>query len=168
MAGLLLYRATSNSYFLKRAETYFSKYKVGENRDPIDWDSKHGLAMLLGAQLVQQNGIKSKINWAGNLTEYLDETALKQGKTPGGLLYWPGSSDENSIPSTMGITWVLAEYARLFPSSQNTPAFRALADSQIDYVFGKNPRGSPYVVGVSDKSPKNPQVRVCPLHRCIG
>ena len=123
----------------------------------MDWDSKHGLAMLLGAQLVSQNGVKSKVDWLGSLTAYLDETALQQGKTPGGLLYWPGSSDENSLPTSMGITYVLAEYARLFPKQEKAQAFRDLADSQIDYVFGRNPRGIPYVVGVSEKSPKNPQ-----------
>ena len=158
----MLYRATNNRYFLRRAETYFQKYKVGENRDPVDWDSKHGLAMLLGAQLVQQNSTRSRVDWAASLTSYLDETAVKQAKTPGGLLYWPGSSDENSLPSSMGITWVMAEYARLFPSNPKSQTYRDLADSQIDYVFGKNPKGIPYVVGVSDKSPKNPQVRCLP------
>ncbi|KAK9894644.1 glycoside hydrolase family 9 protein [Cystobasidium minutum MCA 4210] len=157
LAGLLLYRATSNIYFLQRAELYFNKYKVYESRDPVDWDSKHGLCFLLGAQLVEQAKITSSVDWKANLAAYLKEAALKQGKTPGGLLYYPGSSDENSLPTAMGITYIMTEYARLFPSDPLSKQLRQLADQQIDYVFGSNPRGMTYIVGITEKSPKNPQ-----------
>lgn len=158
LAGLLLYRATSNIYFLQRAELYFNKYKVYESRDPVDWDSKHGLCFLLGAQLVEQAKITSSVDWKGSLATYLKEAALKQGKTPGGLLYYSGSSDENSLPTAMGITYVMTEYARLFPTEPLSKQLRQLADQQIDYVFGSNPRGITYIVGITEKSPKNPQV----------
>lgn len=159
MAGLLLYRATSNVYFMQRAELYFNKYKVYESRDPVDWDSKHGLCFLLGAQLVEQAKVASSVEWKGYLKTYLQEAALKAGTTPGGLLYYPGSSDENSLPTAMGITYVMTEYARLFPTEPFSKDLRRLADQQIDYVFGSNPRGMTYIVGISEKSPKNPQVR---------
>lgn len=158
LGGLMLYRATSNSYFLRRAENYFNRYNVGENRDPVDWDAKHGLCMLLGSQLVQQNNVTSKVDWLGNLIPYLDEVALKQGKTAGGLLYWPGASDENSLPPAVGMSYLLGEFARLFPKNEKAAEVQALADSQTDYVFGKNPKGNTYVVGISSKSPVNPQV----------
>lgn len=144
---------------MQRAELYFNKYKVYESRDPVDWDSKHGLCFLLGAQLVEQAKITSSVDWKANLAAYLKEAALKQGKTPGGLLYYPGSSDENSLPTAMGITYIMTEYARLFPSDPLSKQLRQLADQQIDYVFGSNPRGMTYIVGITEKSPKNPQVR---------
>jgi len=159
----MLYRATSNSYFLRRAEGYFNRYKVGENRDPVDWDAKHGLCMLLGAQMVLQNNVTSKVDWLGNLTPYLDEVALKQGKTAGGLLYWPGASEENSLPPAVGMSYLLSEFARLFPKNEKAAEMQALADSQTDYVFGKNPKGNTYVVGISNKSPVNPQVSIYPF-----
>lgn len=158
LAGLLLYRATSNVYFMQRAELYFNKYKVYESRDPVDWDSKHGLCFLLGAQLVEQAKVPSNVDWKAYLQTYLKEGPLKAGKTPGGLLYYPGSSDENSLPTAMGVTYVMTEYARLFPTEPLAKEVRRLADSQIDYVFGSNPHGMTYVVGISEKSPKNPQV----------
>jgi len=162
LGGLMLYRATSNSYFLKRAEFYYKKYKVGENRDPTDWDSKHGLCFLLGAQLVKQNQVKSSVDWLAALTSYLDETTSSKAggasKTPGGLLWWNGSSDENSLPTAMGVTYIMTEYARLFPKDPKSQTYRDLADTQLDYVFGKNPKGATYVVGINDRSPKNPQV----------
>lgn len=170
----MLFRATRKDYFLQRAELYFKKYKLSDNRDPVDWDSKHALCFLLGAQLVQQNGIQSKIDWKGALSSYLSETAIKQSKTPGGLLYYQGSSEENSIPTALGVTYVMTEYARLFPMDGMSLQLRQLADTQIDYVFGKNPRQMTYVVGVTSKSPKNPQVRdivhldtTLSLHRLI-
>lgn len=143
---------------MQRAELYFNKYKVGDSRDPVDWDSKHGLCFLLGAQLVEEAKVTSSVDWKGALTTYLKEAALKQGKTPGGLLYYSGSSDENSLPIAMGITYVMTEYARLFPTEPLSKQLRQLADQQIDYVFGSNPRGMTYIVGITEKSPKNPQV----------
>jgi endoglucanase len=101
------------------------------------------------------------VDWLGTLTTYLKEGALKQGTTPGGLLYYQGSSNENSLPTALGITYVMTEYSRLFPSQDIAKKVRKLADSQIDYVFGKNPNNMTYVVGVTDRSPKNPQVRNC-------
>lgn len=112
--------------------------------------------------MVKQNQVKSKVDWLGDLTQYLSETTDSTSggasKTPGGLLWWNGSSDENSLPTALGVTYIMSEYSRLFPSNPQSQGFRSLADSQLDYVFGKNPKNIPYVVGISDKSPKNPQV----------
>lgn len=119
--------------------------------------------MLLGAQLVQQNELNSTVKWAVDLTSYLDEVAVQQKKTPAGLLYWTGESEDNSLAPAVGMSYILSEYARIFPNSTKSEVYSRIAESQIDYVFGNNPKNTTFVVGINDRSPKNPQVS--PIYR---
>ena len=160
LAALLLHRSTGNIYFMKRAEAYFKKYKIADNADPLDWDSKHGLCMMVGAQLVQEYGVASSVQWRSAFEGYLNEVTQAADRTKGGMLWWDGSSDTDSLSHAMSVTYLLDQYTRMFPSTSKSVEYRQIADDQIDYVFGKNPKQMTYVVGINDKSPKNPQVRL--------
>jgi endoglucanase len=82
----------------------------------------------------------------------------KQRSTKGGLLWFGDASEDNSLSPAINTAYLWSEYARLFPSDERAAKYSGLADRQLDYMLGNNPKGNTYIVGVSPKSPKNPQV----------
>lgn len=123
---------------------------------PIDWDSKHALALLIGAQLAS-TGANISYDYTGSLDRYVD-SLLTAHTTSTGLLWFSGSSDEASLVAAINSAYLLTAYADLFPSSSRSTDALSLACKQLDYVLGSNPKGTIYITGVSPAhSPKNPQ-----------
>ena len=164
--ALHLWRATQDDYFVRRAAFYARKYDLGSVQEPTSWDSKHGVSLLLGAQLAHRYGTNSTswrgYDWRGKLDSYVD-AMLKQSKTPGGLLWFgDGTSGDASLVVAINTAYLLSEYARTFANATDAvpsriAACQKLVQSQLDYVLGNNPSGYVFMVGASTRSPKNPQ-----------
>jgi endoglucanase len=126
--------------------------------NPVDWDGKHGLALVLGAQL-SLSGANTTYDYLAGLIRYID-ALLGAHTTDAGLLWFPGSSDEASLVAAVNSAYVLAAYADLSPpsdSSERVVKARTLAAKQLDYVLGDNPAGRTYITGATPSSPRNPQ-----------
>lgn len=76
----------------------------------------------------------------------------------GGLLYYPGDSDDASLNPALNAAMLLTHFATsVVPSSSaNYTQYLTFAQSQLNYVLGNNPMTMPYVVGTHPNSPVNP------------
>lgn len=155
--ALWLYRATGDPSYLTKADKYFAAYSQAGSTDPVDWDTKTGACYILGAELTAPGLYKTTTDWKGQSTAYLDYMSTKQKKTPGGLLWFGDSSTDDSIVPASDTALLLTLYATLSGDASRASKYLAAAQTQVDYVLGKNPAKIPYMIGVSSRSPKNPQ-----------
>jgi endoglucanase len=135
MAALLLAWATNSSEYYSQAENYYKQYSLGGTNFVFNWDSKTpGLAVLF-AQLANAGA-----SFAGNLSgwqaeaeRYFDRILNGEGPsfktkgtsfsfplpfantliTTGGLLWYPGDSDENSLNPALNAAMLLTRYAQI-------------------------------------------------------
>ena len=75
----------------------------------------------------------------------------------GGLLYYPGDSDDASLNPALNAAMLIKRVADSnIVSSDKAATYRQFAQSQIDYVLGNNPMTVPYIVGIHPNAPTNP------------
>ena len=58
---------------------------------------------------------------------------------PGGLLYFPGDSDEASLNPALTTAMLMATYVATGIQSPQMDKYRTFAQGQLNYVMGKNP-----------------------------
>jgi len=161
MAALFLAWATNSSDYYSQAETYYAQYSLSGQNEVFNWDSKTpGLAVLF-AQLAN-----SGASYAGNLSgwqaeseRYFDRILNGGGpsfKTKGGLLWYPGDSDSDSLNPALNAAMLLTRYAQIATTQHKAKSYLDFARSQLDYALGDNPMSAPYVVGSNPNSPANP------------
>ncbi|KAN0126633.1 glycoside hydrolase family 9 protein [Russula decolorans] len=161
MAALFLAWATNSSDYYSQAETYYAQYSLLGEDSVFNWDSKTpGLAVLF-AQLAN-----SGASYAGNLSgwqaeseRYFDRILNGGGpsfKTKGGLLWYPGDSDSDSLNPALNAAMLLTRYAQIATTKDKAKSYLDFARSQLDYALGDNPMSAPYVVGSNPNSPANP------------
>jgi endoglucanase len=135
MAALLLAWATNSSDYYSHAENYYNQYFLGGSNAIFNWDSKTpGLAVLF-AQLANAGA-----SFAGNLSGWQVEAEryfdhILSGGSPsfktkgksflidltlqvtsiiaGGLLWYPGDSDEDSLNPALNAAMLLTRYAQI-------------------------------------------------------
>jgi endoglucanase len=161
MAALFLAWATNSSDYYSHAEGYYRQYSLGGTKSVFNWDSKApGLAVLF-SQLANAGA-----TFAGNLSgwqteaeQYFDRILNGGGpsfKTKGGLLWYPGDSDDASLNPALNAAMLLTRYAQIATTPEKTTNYMNFAQAQLDYALGKNPMSAPYVVGSNPNSPANP------------
>ncbi|PIL36910.1 hypothetical protein GSI_00600 [Ganoderma sinense ZZ0214-1] len=131
----------------------------------FNWDSKTPAVPLLGAALANAypnvvSGSNATLNtWQTALENYFNVFINKNGRsflTPGGLLYFPGDSDEASLNPALTTAMLMTTYAATGIQSGQMDKYRTYAQGQLNYAMGKNPMNVPYVVGLHPNSPANP------------
>ncbi|KAH9994083.1 glycoside hydrolase family 9 protein [Russula compacta] len=161
MAALLLAWATNSSDYYSQAEGFYNQYSLRGKDVTFNWDSKTpGLAVLF-AQLANAG-----TSFAGNLSSwqaeserYFDHIINGGGpsfKTRGGLLWYPGDSDSDSLNPALNAAMLLTRYAQIATTQDKTNNYLEFARSQLDYALGNNPMSVPYIVGSNPNSPANP------------
>ncbi|KAI0921378.1 hypothetical protein AcW2_006371 [Taiwanofungus camphoratus] len=163
---------SSASAYYADAESAYSRFNLGTQMVPgqeqvFNWDSKTPGAVVLGAQITQ---VYPNVIGPGNMTlnkwqtvaeNYFDGIVNATGRgflTSGGLLYYPGDSDEESLNPALNAAMLMARYASTGVASNQTKAnvYLSFAKGQLNYILGKNPMTVPYVVGQHPNSPQNP------------
>jgi endoglucanase len=161
MAALFLASATNSSEYYSQAEGYYHQYSLGATTAVFNWDSKApGLAVLF-AQLANAGA-----PFAGNLSgwqtaaeRYFDRILNGGGpsfKTNGGLLWYPGDSDDASLNPALNAAMLLSRYAQIATTPEKRTNYMNFSQAQLDYALGRNPMSAPYVVGSNPNSPVNP------------
>lgn len=145
-AASWLHKATGNQSYLNKAESYYQGVNAGWNQD---WDSKSQGAGVLLAQATGKQKYKSDVeSWLNNWDRGSVATS------PGGqkwLTQW------GSLRHSATMSFVAGVYSDTINSGG--VRYEKLAESQIDYILGKNPRNSSYMVGFGNNFPKNPHHR---------
>lgn len=172
LAGVVLYKATKQqSYLDDTIEMYRETKGLNNHTEPLDWDNKWGaFYSLLAEATLDYRDQNEALAVRAEAEKYLDSIVSGKtvNKTDGGLLFWDAYSTENSNSLAMSTSFLLFSYSAkllrpLAETSGNKDALLAkakiyedVANSQIDYIFGKNPIKQHYVVGEQPNSPKYP------------
>ena len=193
MAALLLSWATNSSDYYSQAVGYYKQYSLGGTESVFNWDSKTpGLAVLF-AQLANAGATfaGNLSGWQAEAEKYFDgvlngggpsfktqgavhfsSTSLaRRLKTniyifAGGLLWYPGDSDEASLNPALNAAMLLTRYAHIATTQEKSnnylvrllPLFsprkcvtlsliiisKNFSQAQIDYALGKNPMSGTY------------------------
>ncbi|KAF8211252.1 glycoside hydrolase family 9 protein [Mycena galopus ATCC 62051] len=161
IAALFLALANSSTTYYQQAQQYFQQFQLTNQELVFNWDSKTPGIYVLFAQIAQ-----SSLGLGGNLTtwqteceRYFDAIVNNDGEgflTGDGLLYYNGDSDEASINPALNAAMLLSRYAQIASTSEKKASYANYAQSQLDYVLGKNSMSVPYIVGSNPNSPANP------------
>ncbi|KAJ7095252.1 glycoside hydrolase family 9 protein [Mycena belliarum] len=161
LAALFLAWASGSAARYQDAQRYFQQFKLsGENR-VFNWDSKAPGAYVLFAQIAQSPaGLGGNLStWQAECERYFDAIVNNSGDaqlTNDGLLYYPGDSNDASLNPALNAAMLLSRYAPMASTPDKRAAYTKFAQSQVDYVLGKNSMSMPYVVGSNPNAPANP------------
>ncbi|KAF8450355.1 glycoside hydrolase family 9 protein [Boletus edulis BED1] len=160
IAALFISWATNSSSLYEEAQSYYSHYNLSGYKGAYNWDTKTPAIPVLFAQIAQANPAFGNIStWQGQAEAYLDGVVYGGGNgylTTGGLLYYPGDSDTNSLNPALNAAMLLNRYVPLASTQTKKQDYYNFAKSQVMYALGNNPMSVPYVVGVNPNSPQNP------------
>ncbi|KAL1915381.1 uncharacterized protein VTP21DRAFT_6839 [Calcarisporiella thermophila] len=182
--ALWLYRATGLKTYLDTATKLYKDHPdtLANSPYPVDWDNKNGAAYVLAAQVTSgyclggpSGGIlpatAEASMWRNAAEAYLDNVVDNQlggTLTRGGLLWFDGTSNNNSLVASQNAAQLLLTYSSSVlrqapdgqiptkPMAMRAAKYESMALKQLDYLLGKNPINVMYVVGEHKNSPKNP------------
>ncbi|KAL1921499.1 uncharacterized protein VTP21DRAFT_11215 [Calcarisporiella thermophila] len=184
-ASVWLYRATSEEVYLETAKTLASEHQkdLMTTEYPVDWDNKAGAFLVLASAVTSGycpggadwEPLPAKPEmfaaWRASAETYLDkvvDTQLGGSMTPGGLVWFEGTSNNNSLVASQNAAFLLHAYSssvlRAMPEGKDqsqqlamrAAKYESFALKQIDYLLGKNPLHKLYVVGEHYNSVDNP------------
>jgi hypothetical protein len=155
-AATWLHKATkaaggTDSTYLNKAESYFQNISLNKGWTQ-SWDDKSYGAAILLAQETDKSQYKNTVE--GWLNHWSDKSGAGVTYTKGGLAW---ISQWGSLRYSANTAFLAGVYG----DTVNDPGDRYsnFAESQIDYMLGKNPNNRSYVVGFGNNSPVNPHHR---------
>ncbi|KAJ6775775.1 ENDO-14-BETA-GLUCANASE [Salix koriyanagi] len=169
-AAAWLHRATNDEIYL---DYLGASTNTGGIRTSFSWDDKFLGAQLLVAKLVLEGKVPDTGTWGqykSQAEEFICSCIQKGGKnvkkTPGGLLWfleWDGLqyvATASLVAAAYG-NYLSANHASIHCAGvtvQPTDLYH-LAQSQVDYILGSNPKGMSYMVGFGSNYPTQPHHR---------
>jgi hypothetical protein len=172
-AAAWLHRASGNATFMAYVRANGAQDGAGDDDYSFSWDDKRiGTKVLLARAVLRRDrgrNLPGLQLYKAHSDSYIcslvpGASGFQNGQyTPGGLLYREGSSNMQYVTAT---TFLLLAYAKYLRSAGATAAcgggrgevapaeLVALAKRQVDYILGKNPAGTSYMVGFGDRYPR--------------
>jgi hypothetical protein len=166
-AAAWLHRASNNASFMSYVHANGMQLGAGDDDFSFSWDDKRiGTKVLLAKGFLRRRlqGLQLyKAHSDSYICSLVPGTSSFQASqyTPGGLIYRQGGSNMQYVTTA---TFLLLAYARYLRSAgacavcggrDVAPAeLVALARRQVDYILGKNPAGTSYMVGFGDRYPR--------------
>ncbi|KAJ4785199.1 Endoglucanase [Rhynchospora pubera] len=171
-AAAWLYQATNDQYYLNyAAQNAAGLGGIGWAVTEFSWDNKYaGVQVLLSKTLLHNNGggYEDTLKQYQAKGEFFLCAALQKNSghdakmTPGGLMY---IDDWNNMQYVSSATFLMIVYSDYLASTNNVlncpdgqvqPAdILQFAQSQVDYILGKNPKGLSYLVGYGSNYPRH-------------
>ena len=131
----------------------------------FNWDEKTPGVGVLGTQIAKmypQITGTTQMDWAADAETFFDSIVNGSGRAyltkgvfaqylritnmidscfshTGGLLYYPGDSDDATLNPALNAAMLLQRFADVTSSSDKKLAYRGFAQGQVDYVLGNNP-----------------------------
>ncbi|KAG2576323.1 endoglucanase 19-like [Panicum virgatum] len=166
-AAAWLHRASNNASFMSYVRANGMQLGAGDDDFSFSWDDKRaGTKVLLAKGFLRRRlqGLQLyKAHSDSYICSLVPGTSGFQASqfTPGGLIYKEGGSNMQYVTTA---TFLLVAYARYLRSAgacavcggrDVAPAeLVALARRQVDYILGKNPAGTSYMVGFGGRYPR--------------
>ncbi len=148
-----LYKATGNTSYLDKAESYYQQYIGGlGNGWTQSWDNKsYGAAILLSQET-------NNVNYRNDVEGWLNYWSDTSGN---GITYTPGGEAWLSQWGSLRYSATTAFLAGVYSDTVNdySDRYANFAEGQIDYILGDNPNNFSYMVGFGDNYPLNPHHR---------
>ncbi|KAJ7228793.1 glycoside hydrolase family 9 protein [Mycena pura] len=160
IAALFLAWASNSTGYYQDAQHYFQQYHLSGQNSVFNWDSKTPGIYVLFAQIAQSSsGLGGDLTaWQAECERYFD--AIVNGGsgylTSDGLLYYNGDSDDATLNPALNAALLLTRYAPMASTPNKKATYAKFAQSQVDFVLGKNSMSVPYIVGSNPNSPQNP------------
>ncbi|KAK7061604.1 endoglucanase [Favolaschia claudopus] len=166
IAALFLAWASISTSYYQQAEQYFQQYKLTKQNTVFNWDSKTPGVYVLFAQIIQASSSfgGSLSTWQTECERYFD--AIVNGNsgastTDDGLLFYDGDSDDASLNPALNAAMLLSRYAPMASTSDKKNKYSEFAQSQLDYVLGKNSMSGRFLIFYfpfvsNPNSPSNP------------
>jgi len=133
LAALFLAYADNSTILFSQAQKWWDEYKLSDTTGALDWDDKAPALPVLFSQLLTLKpdlGTGSDLGkWKKEAELVLDRVIAANGPgylTPGGLLWYDGVSDFNSLVPALDAAMLLARYAPLATSSGKTNDYTVL------------------------------------------
>ncbi|EIM88135.1 family 9 glycosyl hydrolase [Stereum hirsutum FP-91666 SS1] len=161
ISALMLAWASNSSDRYEEAVGYWQDYGLSGQDQVFNWDSKGPGFAVLATQLslVEPGLVGNLTGWQSEAESYFDTIVNGTGRssqTDGGLLWYPGDSDEVSLNPALNAAMLLARYAPIASTDDKKTSYLNFANQQLNYVLGKNPMNAPYIVGTNPNAPANP------------
>ena len=145
-----LYKATGDSAYLTKAESYWDSMLGGLNSGwTQNWDDKsYGAAVLLAQATGKSKYTQQVESWLDNWVSGSIQ------KTDGGLAWLDTWGSLRYAANTAFLAFIYGDTV-----NDKGGAYSGFAAGQIDYMLGDNPVGRSYVVGFGNNPPINPHHR---------
>lgn len=131
LGALLLGAATNSSAYISQALSWYRDASLAGVDNVFNWDSKGpGLAIMF-AQLASAQpqlfpSSSTLENWQDEAESFFDRIVNGKSRgrlTGGGLLYYPGDSDEASLNPALNIATLMLHYAPLATSNEKKSVY---------------------------------------------
>jgi endoglucanase len=159
--AIWLYRATSESSYLARAEAGYDA-QGNENqtatkmyRWTISWDNKqYGNYVLLANLTGKQKYVDDANRWLDWFTTGANGERVRT--SPGGMVV---VDSWGALRYAANTAFVALVYSDRLADASRKATYHDFAVRQIDYALGDNPRASSYLIGFGANPPRNPHHR---------
>ncbi|XP_075504556.1 LOW QUALITY PROTEIN: endoglucanase 24-like [Primulina tabacum] len=161
-----LRKASQSDSYLSYLQNNGKTLGADENINEFGWDNKHaGLNVLVSKEVIESSNYafeSYKASADSFMCTLIPESSSSHIEfTPGGLIYRPGGSN---LQHATSISFLLLVYANYLEKSSQivncgevsiTPLrMRKIAQGQVNYILGENPKGMSYMVGYSSIYPQ--------------
>ncbi|CAI5986352.1 unnamed protein product [Closterium sp. NIES-65] len=167
-----LYRATADQQYLGYIRANKDALKgAATTAKMFSWDDKFAGAQVLLSQLALVAGDSSMQAYADQAQRFMCNV-LAGSKTPGGLLVFLPWSNLQYVTSASLLLSVYSDYLdrasvgsfKCASGQTLTPTdLRSMAQKQVDYILGSNPKGMSYMAGYGAYYPKRQHHRAASL-----
>merc|ERR1712213_121251 len=140
-----LYKATGDVAYFNKAKKYYDQFGLEGKIGVFSWDDK---TVGVHALMAEFTGEKK---YTDSLKKFCDHAINDQTKSPGGMLHY---MQWGSLRYAANAAFMCLQAADLVDGKEN--AYTDLAQGQMDYILGGNPKGQSFLIGFGSKYPQNP------------
>ncbi|KAK4401488.1 Endoglucanase 24 [Sesamum angolense] len=161
-----LRRASQDNSYLDYLQNNGKTLGADDNINEFGWDNKHAGLNVLVSKEVLESSMYSLQSYRASADSFMctlipESSSYHIEFTPGGLIYRPGGSN---LQHATTISFLLLVYANYLEKSSQTvncgevsispSMLRQIAQRQVNYILGENPKGMSYMVGYSNLYPQ--------------
>ena len=163
--ALWLYQATSEQSYLATAEQGYAQIanEPGKSVKGYTWthnwdDKSYGSFVLLARITGTQKYRTDAERWLDYWTSGYNGERIRY--TPGGLAWLDQWGPLRYAANTAFLAFVYSDWLdKMHSDPTRADRYRTFGESQINYMLGRNPRSSSYLIGFGQNPPKNPHHR---------